>query len=156
MTRAHAAISTVAVTFLLAVIAPPWLGAHGYAVAEFGVRHFFAAVCHQRDERSFWILGAPMAVCVRCLGVYAGAAVGSFLRLRDGVAARLLSFALALNLLDVAAESAGLHGSQPWLRLALGAALGLGAGAVLASVPSHGQARREQWSSSAKPLSGGE
>jgi uncharacterized membrane protein len=38
----------------------------------------FRPLCHQQPGRSFWIAGAPMAVCARCLGVYIGAAVGLF------------------------------------------------------------------------------
>lgn len=32
----------------------------------------FSSVCHQRPERSFFILGQPLAVCSRCLGFYSG------------------------------------------------------------------------------------
>lgn len=38
-----------------------------------------AAVCHQRPDRSFHPWGVQMPVCARCLGVYAGAAVGALL-----------------------------------------------------------------------------
>lgn len=34
-----------------------------------------AVICHQRPERSFFIDGHQMAVCARCAGLYAGAAV---------------------------------------------------------------------------------
>lgn len=33
--------------------------------------------CHQRPERSFWILGYPVALCCRCLGVYIGVVISS-------------------------------------------------------------------------------
>lgn len=28
--------------------------------------------CHQQPDRSFWILGYPVALCARCLGFYTG------------------------------------------------------------------------------------
>jgi uncharacterized membrane protein len=36
-----------------------------------------AAVCHQRPERSFSLLGAQMPVCARCAGIYFGAALAA-------------------------------------------------------------------------------
>ena len=30
----------------------------------------FIYSCHQQPDRSFWILGYPMALCCRCFGVY--------------------------------------------------------------------------------------
>jgi uncharacterized membrane protein len=33
---------------------------------------FFAPVCHQQAERSFFFLGSTVAVCHRCLGIYLG------------------------------------------------------------------------------------
>lgn len=33
--------------------------------------------CHQQPDRSFWILGYPMALCCRCYGVYWSAAIAS-------------------------------------------------------------------------------
>lgn len=32
----------------------------------------FSSLCHQIPERSFWIARQSMAVCSRCLGIYAG------------------------------------------------------------------------------------
>jgi len=42
------------------------------------IHSLFQPLCRQQPGRSFWIAGAPMAVCARCLGVYIGAAVGLF------------------------------------------------------------------------------
>ncbi|HEX9934586.1 MAG TPA: DUF2085 domain-containing protein, partial [bacterium] len=41
------------------------------------VRFFFGPVCHQIPERSFKILGYPLAVCARCTGVYVGFLLGA-------------------------------------------------------------------------------
>lgn len=35
-----------------------------------------ALVCHQRPERSFHVDGVQLPVCARCLGLYAGGALG--------------------------------------------------------------------------------
>ncbi|MGQ9801632.1 MAG: DUF2085 domain-containing protein [Candidatus Saccharicenans sp.] len=40
------------------------------------IYHLFSPVCHQRPERSFFILGQPLAVCSRCLGFYSGFFLG--------------------------------------------------------------------------------
>ena len=48
------------------------------ALAE-AVRAGFAPLCHQLAERSFHISRAPLAVCHRCSGIYAGLVVGAAL-----------------------------------------------------------------------------
>src|SRR4051812_34262892 len=41
-------------------------------------------ICHQRPERSFHLVGVQLPVCARCLGLYAGAAIGALVALRTG------------------------------------------------------------------------
>jgi uncharacterized membrane protein len=41
-----------------------------------GIHALFHPLCHQQPARSFWMAGAPMAVCARCLGIYIGTAIG--------------------------------------------------------------------------------
>src|SRR5262245_28340583 len=36
-----------------------------------------ALVCHQRPERSFYLAGAQLPVCARCLGLYVGGLLGA-------------------------------------------------------------------------------
>ena len=40
-----------------------------YALAD-KMRFLYANSCHQQPDRSFWILGYPIALCCRCYGVY--------------------------------------------------------------------------------------
>jgi uncharacterized membrane protein len=94
---------------------------------------FFRKLCHQRPDRVLYLFGAPAAVCLRCLGIYAGAAIGGLLRLDHKLALRCLVASLALNIADVAAEFIGIHGNMPLLRLLIGAALGFAAGMMISS-----------------------
>ncbi|HKD76997.1 MAG TPA: DUF2085 domain-containing protein, partial [Ktedonobacterales bacterium] len=55
---------------VLTVIAVPYLLTHGWPVVAIALHGGFALVCHQQPGRSFWIFGAPVAVCARCLGIY--------------------------------------------------------------------------------------
>lgn len=125
------ATCVTALMLVAAAMAAPWIGSRA-PMAGLVVRWFFASVCHQHAERSFYLFGAPLAVCARCFGIYAGAAFGTLLHWKPFTALRWCMSALALNVFDVAMEMAGIHGSLPWLRLGLGAALGVGAGALLA------------------------
>lgn len=102
-----------------------------HRILALAVAGFFSKVCHQRPERSFILFGGQVAVCVRCLGIYAGAALGSLMRGNSRSALRPLGAALALNCLDVASESVGLHGNMPLLRLLLGGSLGIAAAMLL-------------------------
>jgi uncharacterized membrane protein len=97
------------------------------------IRSFFSRLCHQDPGRSFMVDGSPIAVCVRCLGIYCGAALATILGMGKVPARRFLAIAMVLNLLDVASASFHWHGNLPVLRFLLGLMLGVGAGAVLLS-----------------------
>jgi uncharacterized membrane protein len=113
-----------------AAVAAPLLAA-GHPLAALLIRGFFAQVCHQQIARSFVIAGAPVAVCVRCLGIYCGAAAGALTGMPGG--RRVLVLALLLNLLDVATAIVRWHGNLPLPRFGLGLFLGWSAGALLVS-----------------------
>jgi uncharacterized membrane protein len=127
------ATTWVAAALFLAAVAPPMFFSHGQVLNAVAIHAFFSKLCHQRPGRALYLFGAPTAVCVRCLGIYAGAAVGSLLRLKHRFALSCLGAALALNLLDVTAEFIGFHGNMPLLRLLIGATLGIAVGAMLSA-----------------------
>jgi uncharacterized membrane protein len=120
----------VSIALLGAALAAPYFSTHGFVILAFVLQRGFALVCHQRPERSFWLFGAPVAVCARCLGIYLGAAIGMLLRTSQHIALRLFITAMALNALDVATDIAGLHGNWLIVRFVLGLMLGV-AGALL-------------------------
>ena len=117
----------------LAAISVPILLTCPLACAGVVLHQGFALVCHQRPERCFWIFGAPIAVCTRCLGIYLGAAIGLVLRSSRRIALQLLIAAAALNSLDWLTEAAGLHGNRMFCRFALGVFLGTAAALVISS-----------------------
>jgi uncharacterized membrane protein len=126
-------VSYAAAMLVAMALAPVWLAIHGQQTAVVALFAFFSKICHQRVERNMLLFGFPTAVCVRCLGIYAGAALGSLIRLKDQMAMRAVALALAVNLFDVAIELAGLHGNLPLLRFLIGGILGLTIGIFLAS-----------------------
>jgi uncharacterized membrane protein len=61
----------------LSLAAAAWLWVAAVVLAPalvFPLGHF---ICHQRPERSFFFHGHQLAVCARCTGIYAGAAVAA-------------------------------------------------------------------------------
>ena len=128
---AGVAVAVVPVTLVALALAAPLLATS--PLLSFGIRRFFALVCHQDPARSFWLAGAPVAVCVRCLGIYLGGALGAFLSISRKLALRAFAALVTLNALDVAAEWAGLHGNLPLPRFLLGLAVGMAAGALVAA-----------------------
>jgi uncharacterized membrane protein len=108
------------------------------------IRSFFSRLCHQDPARSFFIGGSPVAVCVRCLGIYCGVAVGMFLRLGKVSAFRLLAVAMMMNLIDVGSGMLHWHGNMPGSRFWLGLLLGLAAGSVFFVAPSRALHRGHQ------------
>ena len=80
-TRPRALAALVPALILAGAAAAPLLGALG-SVAAIPLYAAFSAVCHQ-DPARCWHLGAfPVAVCARCLGLYAGVVAGPLVRLR--------------------------------------------------------------------------
>jgi uncharacterized membrane protein len=126
--RVRVPLAILALGLTLAPLAAPVL-AGSYPLAALLIRNFFSQLCHQDPNRSFLLGGAPVAVCVRCLGIYWGVAVGALVRLRMG--RRLLGLAVVLNVADVATGALHWHGNLPVFRFFLGLMLGVGVGAVL-------------------------
>ena len=60
---------------LALVLAPALLAAAGSPYADV-LRWLLHPICHQIPERSFHLLGEPLAVCQRCTGLYLGFALG--------------------------------------------------------------------------------
>lgn len=91
----------------------------------------FSLVCHQRPERSLHWCGSPLAVCVRCTGIYTGAILGLLVYpWWRGLAAptlparRYLFGALLVLLLDWALGLSGLIRNNVPSRFATGLLLG--------------------------------
>ncbi len=118
-------------------MAAPYFLTHGFLAIGLTLERGFAIVCHQRPERSFWIFGAEVAVCARCLGIYLGAALGLLFRTSRRIALRLLIAAAALNLFDAMTELTGLHGNWLAIRFAFGLLLGATAALLISSAAAH-------------------
>ena len=84
------------------------------------IRSFFSRLCHQDPARSFLVDGSPVAVCVRCLGIYCGVALAAWFRVGREFAFRLLAAALLINVLDVASGALHWQGNLPLVRLLFG------------------------------------
>jgi uncharacterized membrane protein len=116
--RAHvvyAALLMNVLAWLGVIYAAPWLAAGRHYTAALLLYSGFSAICHQLPERSFHLLGYPLAVCARCLGIYAGFLIGlliyPLLRRVDEEATparRWLLWAAAPAVIDYAGNAAGL------------------------------------------------
>lgn len=58
------------------IVAAPLLLALGWPLPAAGIYLFFSPVCHQQPDRSYILLGYPLAVCHRCSGIYLGLLTG--------------------------------------------------------------------------------
>ncbi len=116
-TKMRRIASSILLLLLAAVVAAPLLTA-GARPEALGIYAAFSWVCHQRPERCWQLAGFPLAVCVRCLGLYAGALAGALAGLRFSRPAFLVSAGLLG--LEWGAEAAGFTAPQPVARLAVG------------------------------------
>ena len=107
-----------ALTVMGLTFAAPFCLARGYAFSSKIIYKAFSQVCHQIPQRSFYLKDHPVAVCARCLGVYAGFAMGALcypllvlrpFRSRQG--------SLSLLPLLVAALPVGIDFTLGWLGL---------------------------------------
>jgi len=65
-----------AVVWLAFIFLAPYLRSRGAAAPAAFIYAVYANVCHQIPARSFHLAGQPLAVCGRCLGIYAGLLAG--------------------------------------------------------------------------------
>lgn len=133
MSTQRATVSLLPAALTAAALALPLLAKLGFALSAFAIFQFFSLSCHQDPARSFWIAGAPLAVCTRCTGIYLGAAAGAWVDAPRRTILALLAATALVSLLDYVAESAGIHGSWSLVRFALGGILGVGLSALLAA-----------------------
>ena len=66
----------VVLIWVLIIVAPPFLITNGNEGLSTQIYTFFSYICHQKPERSFFVLGYQFAVCSRCFGVYFGLLAG--------------------------------------------------------------------------------
>src|SRR5262245_6692447 len=120
MGRAAAAGACTWVFFLLAAplqAAGLTLSAATYAVGSL--------ICHQQAARSFHIGAAQIPVCARCLGLYAGVAVGAVVAIPLHGHRRALVVSALPTLLTWAVEAAGLAHASNVVRAVAAVPLGL-------------------------------
>jgi len=129
--RRRLPVALVGAGLSAAAVAAPLLSNAGFSLAAVMLTLFFSPICHQDPTRSFWLLGAPIAVCARCLGIYLGAAAGAWLRVPQRVLLPVVILAATVNALDVFTEAIGLHGNWLATRFFFGLVLGGSLGALV-------------------------
>ena len=97
--------------WLALIVLAPWLAGRGSTGAARLVYAVFSPVCHQIPGRCFLFHGQPLAVCGRCLGIYAGFAAGLVLyRIVRGFGRPALPSARAFLLVTLPMAVDGLAG----------------------------------------------
>ncbi len=120
------------VAFLTVAVAAPVLMADGYGGVARAMYALHRPFCHQRADRSFFVLGEKMACCQRCATIYAGfllfglAFAGLRGRLHPLSWRGLLLFALPM-FVDGITQATGLRESGWELRIITGALFATGA-----------------------------
>jgi uncharacterized membrane protein len=116
---------------LIAVAPIAHASQHGLVAAT--LYQAFSHVCHQQPERSFFILGRPLAVCARCTGIYSGLALTTLLyplltplQRTNPPARKWLFIAAAPLAIDFVLGALGIWENTHWSRLLTGAIFGSG------------------------------
>ena len=133
-TITYLAILGGAVLWCFALVLPPILLSLGGGWEVVGVALYqpFHRICHQLPDRSFQILGASFAVCIRCTAIYFGFLLGTLLYLPACSAGISLSNKRAIlissvipMLVDVMLDAFGLHASTAVTRVMTGSVFGI-------------------------------
>ncbi len=80
LNSARAMLAAVWGMLCVLIFAAPILRSHSCQTAASVLYLSFSCFCHQIPERSFTILGQPLAVCHRCCGIYLGLLLGVFVK----------------------------------------------------------------------------
>lgn len=97
-----------------------WIGA--------GIYFLLDPACHQQPERSFFINGLPMALCVRCTFIYLGMLLGFiivFIKKQVRVPEFIFVSFLIFLMLEIGTETIGLYSNFKLLRSISGLASGV-------------------------------
>jgi uncharacterized membrane protein len=124
------AVNALFVTYMASLLLAPMLVAWGYAGLARPIYAFNGLFCHQRDNRSFSILGEKMACCERCAAIYGSMMLAglAFAFVRGHIRRPRLSDVLLLALpiaVDGGAQLVGLWKSTTGSRLLSGAVFGV-------------------------------
>jgi uncharacterized membrane protein len=121
--------------WLLILFLGPYLFAFG---EEFGpVKEIyyllFSIICHQKPERSYFIWGYQMPVCIRCFGIYLGLFIGIiiyplFKKIQSTVMPKFkyLWYFLTPLAIDGIAQTLNLYESSHYIRLFTGILASIG------------------------------
>ncbi len=116
---------------LAAIVGAPLALAQGHIALAQTIYATFSHLCHQLDERSFFIAGHKFAVCARCTGIYVGFAVTALcypllrsLRQTDTPQRKWLFLAAAPLALDFSLNFLGIWENTHLSRFLTGALLG--------------------------------
>jgi uncharacterized membrane protein len=124
-------VNGVFIAHFLSVLLAPVLAATGLSTAARIIYGYNGLFCHQLEDRSFMILGEPLACCERCAAIY-GSIVGVgllFAFMRERMRAPFLYEAALLALpaiIDGGGQALGLWQSTAASRVLSGLMLGAG------------------------------
>jgi len=119
----------LSIIWLIIILAGPYLQAHGYENSLVIKIYYllFKLICHQKPERSYFIWGYQMPVCVRCFGIYLGLLFGAviypfFKKLNCSkiLSPKFLIIFLFPIIIDGFAQTFNLYASPHYIRLLTG------------------------------------
>jgi len=132
----RAALLVWSAALLTAIVAAP-IAASAARPEGWFLYQAFEPFCHQIPDRSWHLNGRSLAVCVRCLGLYAGLLLAALLGRR--LSERAIVVALGLLGVSWAVEFSDLAMASDKTRFVTGLVLGCSAGAaLLAGAPQYG------------------
>ena len=89
--------------FFLGGTLAPLMAKLGYYDFSSELYFIYFHSCHQQPDRSFWLVGYPVALCCRCYGFYLGVIIFSILALFNKLKINLKVFSILamISLIDI-------------------------------------------------------
>jgi len=138
----HVGLMIVSSLLAISVLGPGWYSEDVLAPYHWHYS-FFSWLCHQDPTRSFDFMGAQMAVCSRCLGIYSSFSVGIYFlwfikivgyQLSYPFMRKVLLASIVMNGLDILSNALNIWTNTLYSRLLMGILFGLAAALILGSV----------------------
>jgi uncharacterized membrane protein len=136
----HLLLLALALTWCCLILSFSWVARTSPHQPVLLLAALFSQICHQDPARSFWIGGAPLPVCSRCLAIYLGGFLGIAAypwivswKLFTVLLKQAIFGSAGLVLLDAGLDLTGVWASTFLSRALTGALLGIACGLALAT-----------------------
>lgn len=113
--------------FVLGSVLAPIMAHYEYYEISAKLTSTYMFSCHQQPNRSFWLMGYPIALCCRCLGFYIGVSISSIIAIfhKKNLKLKYIMPILILVIIDLFSNYILKHSTHNNIRFCVGVMMGI-------------------------------